>query len=194
MMNSLFKSRIRSDLLQIFFSNPEDSFYGRELARKIGTSAGNTRKMLMRLKDEGLLGTTEMGNLKFYSVNRAYPLFFEFKKIIDKTVGIEHQLRMGFRSLKGLKFAFLFGSYVKGDFMADSDIDVFVIGDVDENELMKKIKKVEEIVGREVNFHVADEREFVEKLKGKFFYKDIVRNYILLTDNDGEFKKLIGKA
>jgi len=194
MINSFFKSRIRSDLLRIFFSNPEDSFYGRELARKIGASAGNTHKMLKKLEGEGLLETTERGNLKFYSVNRAYPLFFEFKKIVDKTVGIEHQLRVGLKSLKGLKFTFLFGSYVKGDFMADSDIDVFVIGDVDEDELMKKIRKVEEIVGREVNFHVSDVDEFVEKLEKKSFYKDIVQNYILLTDNDGEFKKLIGKA
>lgn len=164
------------------------------MARKIGTSAGNTHKTLKKLEDGGLLETTKRGNLKFYSVNRAYPLFFEFKKIVDKTVGIEHQLRVGLKSLKGLKFAFLFGSYVKGDFMADSDIDVFVIGDVDEDELVKKIMKIEEVVGREVNFHVSDAGEFVEKLGKKSFYKDIVRNYILLTDNDGEFKKFIGKT
>jgi len=194
MINSLFKSRIQSDLLQIFFSNPEAAFYGRELARKIGASAGNTHKMLKKLEGEGLLETTERGNLKFYSVNRAHPLFFELKKIIDKTVGIEYQLKVGLGSLKGLKFAFLFGSYVKGDFKADSDIDVFVVGNVDENELMKKIRKVEDVVGREVNFHVADVGEFVEKLRKKSFYKDIVQNYILLTDNDGEFKELVGKT
>lgn len=194
MMDSLFKSRIQSDLLRIFFSNPKGAFYGRELARKIGTSAGNTHKMLKKLEEGGLLETTERGNLKFYSVNRAYPLFFEFKKIVDKTVGIEHQLRVGLRSLKGIKFAFLFGSYVKGDFMADSDIDVFVIGDVDEDELVKEIMKAEGVVGREVNFHVSDVDEFAEKLRKKSFYKDIVQNYILLTDNGGEFKKFIGKA
>jgi predicted nucleotidyltransferase len=194
MIDLLFKSRIQKDILRIFFSNTEGSFYGRELARKVGTSAGNTHKVLKRLEDAGFLETNERGNLKFYFVNRTHPLFFELKRIVDKTVGIEYQLRVGIKSLKGLKFAFIFGSYAKGDFEADSDIDVFVIGNVDEGELIKKIKKVEEVVGREVNFHISDVGEFVEKLRKKSFYKDIIQNCILLTDNDGEFKKLIGKA
>ena len=82
-------------------------------------------------------------------------------------------------------------SYVKNDFKFDSDIDLFVIGDIEEKELYKKIKKVEERINREINYHLSTLKEFKKNLAKNFFYKDIVKKYDLIIGNEDEFKQII---
>lgn len=194
MYDFIFKSKSRSALLRIFFLNNEKDFYIRELARMVGTSAGNTQKELLKLEKEGILKSTKKANLRFFSLDNSYPLHEELKRMVEKTLGIEHELKKALKSIKGLEFAFVFGSYVKGDFKNLSDVDLFVIGDMDEDDLITKIQNVEKNTNREIDFHIAKLKEFSEDLKKKFFYQEIVKNYILLTENDDEFKKLIERS
>lgn len=195
MMYSLIsKSRIRSNLLKIFFLNKGKNFYIRELARIIETSAGNTRKELLKLEQERLLKSTKKANLVLFQVNEKYPLYKEFESIIKKTLGIEHELEKALKKIKGVEFAFIFGSYAKGDLKTSSDIDLFIIGDINEDDLITKIQNVETNTNREVDFHIAKPKEFLKNLNEKFFYKDIIKEYILLTENNDEFKAFIGQA
>jgi predicted nucleotidyltransferase len=160
----------------------------------IGTSAGNTQKELLKLEKEGILKSTKKVNLRIFSLDNRYPLCKELKRMIEKTLGIECELKKTLKNMKGLEFAFIFGSYVKGDFKNLSDVDLFLIGDVDEDDLITKIQNVEKNTNREIDFHIAKSKEFSEDLKKKFFYQEIVKNYILLTENDDEFKKLIERS
>jgi predicted nucleotidyltransferase len=192
MLSFFVRSKHRAAILRIFFANPESQFYLREIAKMINASAGNAQKELKGLEKEGILKSAKRGNLRFYCLNPAYPLFNELSGIISKTLGIEAEIKKELKSLKGLRFAFIFGSYVKKDFGPDSDLDLFIIGSIDEDELIRKIKKAENRINREINYHVAGEREFLQSLKEKSFYQDIITNFILLTDNEHEFKKFIG--
>ena len=54
------------------------------------------------------------------------------------------------------------------------------------------LKKVEEIIGREINYHIANKSEFNKKKKTSYFYKEIVENYDLLIGDEHEFRELIG--
>jgi predicted nucleotidyltransferase len=191
MLNLLLKSKIRADLLKLFFSNPENEFYIRELSRIIGTSAGNIQKELKKLENEQILKYKKRGNLKYYFLNLEYLWKIELQKIIAQSIGIEAELKTSLLNLKGIKFAFIFGSYAKGDFKADSDIDLFIIGNINEDDLITSIKKVEKNIGREINFHIAKPKDFLHKLKEKFFYNEILKKYILLTNNKDEFEKFI---
>ena len=194
MFQSLFRSKNRSAILRLFFSNPDREFYIRELARRIDASAGNTQKELMRLGQAGVLKSSQKGNLRFFALNKSHPLFSEMEKIVAKTIGIEFELKKALEGLKHLKFAFIFGSYAKGDLKEDSDIDVFIIGNVAEDDLISRIKQAESRVAREINFHTAKEGEFLENLCQKAFYRDIVKKTILLTDNENEFREFLGRA
>ena len=48
------KSKLREDLLALYFTNPNKKYYLRELERILNFSVGNIRRELIKLKSTGL--------------------------------------------------------------------------------------------------------------------------------------------
>jgi hypothetical protein len=67
--------------------NPDESYYVRELSGLIEEDPGNLSRELRRLEEEGLYCSVTRVKVKFYSLNKAYPLFKEMKKIVLNSVG-----------------------------------------------------------------------------------------------------------
>ena len=191
MLNLITKSEIRKRIILLLIYNPRRAYYINEISRIVKTSAGNVQRELKKIKESGLLLEEKKGNLVYLKINTFNPLFNDFKNIIDKTVGLKKLLEETLEKTKGIDFAFLFGSYVKEDFGPDSDIDLYVIGNISEKELYQLIKKVEEKVCREINYHLITQEEFQEKIKESFFHKEILKNFILIIGNYDEFRKFI---
>lgn len=192
MLDFITKSQIRQRIILLFIYNPNKSYYINEVARMVKTSAGTARRELEKLFKDGLLTKkAESKNRVYYCLNKVNPLLPEIKTLVDKTIGIKYLLQKELKQDKKIDFAFLFGSYVKNDFKFDSDIDLFIIGDIEEKELYKKIKKVEEMINREINYHLSTLKEFKKNLAKNFFYKDIVKKYDLIIGEEDEFKQII---
>jgi len=191
MLNLITKSEIRKKIILLFIYNPGKSYYINEIARLIKTSAGNVQRELKKLEENGLLLKEKKGNLVYFEINTVNPLFEDFKNIVDKTIGLKNILEDILKKAKGINFAFLFGSYAKDDFGPDSDIDLYVIGGISEKELYQLVKKAEEKIYREINFHLSSQKEFQDKMKESFFHKEILKNFILIIGNQNEFKKFI---
>ena len=191
MLNLITKSKINQKIILLFIYNPGKSYYINEIARIIGTSAGNTQRTLEKLEQGGLLTKAKKGNLMYYQVNTANPIYGDFKNIVDKTIGLDKILKDELKKLGFIQFAFLFGSYVKGDFQSDSDIDLYIIGDIEEKKLHNAAKTIEKKINREINYHFSTAREFKEKLKSSFFHKEIIQNHNLIIGDENEFKKII---
>lgn len=75
-------TRLRKKLLAHSFSNPDESYYVRELSNLIKEDPGNVSRELRKLEEEGIYSSMIRGNVKFYSLNKSYPLFREVKKIV----------------------------------------------------------------------------------------------------------------
>jgi len=193
MLELFVKSKIRQRIILLFIYNPNREFYLSEIAEKIGTSAGTAQRELNKLLHASLINFKKRAGLNLYSLNRKYSLLKEVESIIKKTLGAEVELKKELSKIKAITFAFLFGSYVKGGFKSDSDLDLFIVGEAEEEDIHKAVRKVENIIGREINYHIADSREFFEKLKTKYFYKEIVRNHIMLIGDENEFRRLAEK-
>ncbi|NAS89893.1 hypothetical protein C4E24_09245 [ANME-1 cluster archaeon AG-394-G21] len=71
------------------------------------------------------------GNLKYYVVNKKMPIYNELACIILKTEGVAKELRDSLSEI-GVEMAFIYGSFANMKTGVDSDIAVFIIGDVDE--------------------------------------------------------------
>jgi predicted nucleotidyltransferase len=191
-MNSIIaKSKIWQKILKLLFANEERSFYLSEIARITGTSAGNVQREMNRLQKEGVVKSEKRGNLRYFELDKKNPVFSDIENIVKKTIGIEAELAEIFRKLKGISFAFIFGSYVKEGLRNESDIDIVLIGKPDEDELNKKISLAEKSIGREINYHLYSLPEFKKKIKRDSFLKNIVRKYILLSGDRSELKKLL---
>jgi predicted nucleotidyltransferase len=190
----LFKSEIWKKLLLLFFSQKEKKFYVNELARFIGSTQGTVNRELIKLKNLNLLKREEKGNLVFYFLNKSFFLLPEFEKIIKKTFGIECQLKEIIKKIKGIKFAYIFGSYVDNKLASNSDIDVYLIGDnIDEDKLVFELANLEKKINRTVDYHFAGIKEYKNKLEEDSFIQSVHKKNILLTDNQDEFERFFRK-
>lgn len=194
MLDLITKSKIRKKIILLFVYNPDKEYYINEISKIVGTSSGTAQRELEKLASSGLLRKEKKANIAYFKIDKNNPLLRDLKKIIEKTIGLEHILREELEKFNKIKFSFLFGSYAKGDFKSDSDIDLYVIGEIEEDELYKAVKKAEEIARRDINYHLSSFSEFRKNLKKSYFHKEIVKNNILLTGNSDEFRRITQKS
>ncbi len=69
--------------------------------------------------------------LRYYSINKKYPLLKEVKKAFELKYGLGDLIANSLKKIKEIKEAYIFGSYAKRNFGAESDIDLLIIGDHD---------------------------------------------------------------
>lgn len=191
MIDLLGRSKIRRKIILLFMYNQQKGFYLSEIARLAGTSAGTAQREINRLLAADLIVFNKSGKLGLYSLNKRYALLDEIESIVRKTFGVETELKKALGKIRGIDFAFLFGSYIKGGLKSDSDIDLFVIGEVSEDLIYKAVQKVERIIGREINYHLATREEYAAKHKERHFYREILDGSDFLIGDGDEFRKII---
>lgn len=166
-ITKIFKSKTREAIFRLLFTNPESSYYLRELERLLSIPVSMIRKELMRLEKEGIVASSRKGNLVFYSLNKTYPLFEEIKSIVMKTVGAAGLLKEALSKINGIEVCFIYGSFAKSQERAGSDIDLFIVGQVDEDALIREIKRIEELLRREINYVIFTYQEYKKRKKAK---------------------------
>jgi len=178
-------SKLRSKILVYFFTNPEKSLYVRELGIILDTDPGNLSRELCKLEREGVFISSRKGSVKFYSLNKKYPLFNDLKNIIFKTDGVEGSLRQLVSEYNGIEIAFIYGSYAKNKEKRDSDIDIVLAGSFSRDEFTRKLRILESKLNREANFssYTKDEFDKERRLKGGFL-NIITKGKIILLKGD----------
>jgi len=142
------------------FTHADDMYYVRELGALIDEDPGNLSRELRTLEEEGLFQSHTKGRIKFYSLNKTYPLYKELKKIVFKTEGVEGALRDLVSRLKGIPLAFLYGSYAKNKEKKTSDIDLILVGRSLPKTFLHDLRQLESKLNREINFTFYSEEEF----------------------------------
>ncbi len=169
------RSKIAGTVLSYFFLHPNEEMYVNEMSGRFSLDSGNLTRKLSEIEKEGLLKSRISGKQKYYSLNKKFPLYAEYKKILLKTVGIEHQIRLALEHCGSVKKAFIFGSYAKDKMDDFSDIDLFVISGQSTVELYKVISKIEKTIDRQINIASMDEKEFQKKRKTDPFISSILK-------------------
>lgn len=191
-MLNLYKNS-KGKILNLFFKDTDKEYYLREIAKKLGKQPSHFQKALNSLVKLGILKDERKGNLRFFKLNKEHLLYEEIKKIISKTLGIEAILKGVIDSFKKVEYAFIFGSIAKGNEYSESDIDLMLIGDINQDDLIDKVTKLEDELGREINYHIFDKEEVIKKLKeDNSFLKRIFSEPIInLKGNLDELTKFI---
>lgn len=159
------KSKETAALLTHLFLHEGDKLYVNEMARMFGADKRNLVKKLHYFAEEGLLSSEKNGKEIYYSLNKGFPLYQEYKKIVLKTHGIEKQLGQALRLVKGVEEAYLYGSYARDKMKVHSDIDLLVVGNANTMDLHKCISTVQEKISREINLVNMSVEEFKRKEK-----------------------------
>src|ERR1700754_1672021 len=77
----LFGSKTRVKLLQLFYSNPNRSFYVREITRQIDEQINSVRRELANLLSVGIISSDNANNRLYYEVNQKYEHYDAFQSI-----------------------------------------------------------------------------------------------------------------
>src|SRR5579875_1153617 len=75
MIEQLFGSKTRVKLLQLFYSNPNRSFYVREITRKIDEQINSVRRELANLLNIGIILSDTTNNRLYYEVNQKFDYY-----------------------------------------------------------------------------------------------------------------------
>ncbi|MDD2680065.1 MAG: TolC family protein [Candidatus Omnitrophica bacterium] len=75
-------------LLKLFYAHPEQQYYIQELGRLLKTKPGVFQRTLYNLQKEGVLQSYYRANARFFSANKSYPFYREFKSIVYKSAKV----------------------------------------------------------------------------------------------------------
>src|SRR4030065_285222 len=192
MLNKLFSSKTRVEILKLFLFNPNNSFYQRQISNLTAKSIRGVQREVDKLNRMGLIERLIQGNRIYYKLNKKCSITQDLKNIFFKSVGIAEVLKDNFKE-KGIKIAFIYGSYAKGEESLLSDIDLMAVGDISSKELSSILSKPKKELMREINYVVFSLNEFINKAMQKdHFLNSMLKNKkIYITGSEHELKRLI---
>jgi predicted nucleotidyltransferase len=160
MLEALISSKTRLNILLKFFLNPGCTSYLRELATEFNESTNAIRLELNRFEAVGMLETQQDKNRKVFKANKSHPLFKDIRSILLKYTGIDQIIENIIKKLGEPEKVYLTGDFAKGK---NGDIiDIIIIGDINQNYLIKLIEKVEKQIEKRIRYLVYNNCEKVD--------------------------------
>jgi len=192
MLEKLFGSKARVSLLTFFCLNPGKQFYVREIERKTNLTYISVSNELKNLQEFGLLKSKFNGNQKNFWIDEHFILYEDLQKLILKTEGVSKTITDNFSSLKNIEFLFIYGSFASGKADVQSDLDLFVVGDISYDDFIDITVKNEKTIGRLINFTIYKHEDLITRIKNQdsFIMNVLKEPKIMIIGTENEFKTL----
>jgi hypothetical protein len=171
-------------------SNPEQSYHVRGLVRAVKTEINAVRRELDRLTNATLLRKRQSGNRIYYSVNTTSMFFPELLSLVAKEEGLGADIIKNAKKLNITQFAVLSRAYLRGRHSTALDVDLFIVGNaVNMPVLQEVIKRHETVSGKEINYTVMPEEEFIyrKRKNDSFISKLLAQSRTMLIGDEEEF-------
>ena len=162
-LEHLFGSRTRVKILALLLNNSTRSYFVREITRKIEEQINSVRRELANLKSLGLVRSNAKNGKIFYQANTKSDLFPDLKKLFSKVsqeTAYETQIAEKIKGLGLVQYAALLGYFVQD---STSEIDLFIVGDIDKSKIAPIAKDLSDEVGHEINYTLMSSEEYQER-------------------------------
>lgn len=167
MVEQLFGSKTRVKLLQMFYGNPNRSFYVREITRKIDEQINSVRRELANLLSIGIISSDTTNHRLYYEVNQQYEFYVPLSQIFgdgvkaiatkSKKAVAEDPDVVALKALGNVELALYTGQFTRDE---TSGIDFLIVGDVNQTKLAKFIAELEAKEGKEIRYTAMSIQEF----------------------------------
>lgn len=158
----------RGEILNLMFQNQKQEYYLSEISNILGKTRGNYKKSLDSLVESNILIEEKRGPLRYFKLNESYFLYAEIKGILSKTMGVEFHIKKMINLIKGIEFAFIYGSIAKNSESNGSDIDLIIISDsINRDNLIDEVYKCQSKLKRDINYKIFTKNEFLNKIEDK---------------------------
>jgi hypothetical protein len=173
MIEQLFGSKTRVKLLQLFYSNPNRSFYVREITRKIDEQINSVRRELANLLSIGIISSDNTNNRLYYEVDQNYEYYEPLGAIFGGGVAAAESAptasgqAQGIKAIGNVELALYTGQFTRDE---RSGIDILIVGDVNQAKLTNFITELETKEGKELRYAVmsTDEFSYRQRIKDRF--------------------------
>lgn len=194
MIDALFGSKTRVKLLYLFLNSPGQSFYVREITRKIDEQINSVRRELSNMLEVGVITSDSADNKLYYQVNQRYEYYLPLRAIFGDDIDQQNVMPTAdesvadaysgaIRSIPALTLAILAGVLVKG---SSSKVDVLLVGNLSSSKVKSAVKVIESGEGRDINYSVLSYEEFYYRLsvRDRFITEILNGKYTIVVDKD----------
>lgn len=181
----LFGSRTRANLLGWFFTHTEEIGNASQLASVLQEDADDLSREMALLEEAEILLSSRKGTLKHFRANPGCTFFQELKGLVLKTAGAAGQIKSVLRSLDGVVYALIYGSYAQGEEEPYGDIEVMIIGDIDLHRLDSLMDELEKNLRRTIHYVNYEPDEFAAKKQAKNgFIMEVLQGQTIMLVGD----------
>jgi uncharacterized protein len=160
--------RTRQAILAATLMQPERSWYAADLARHLGMTRSSLQRELVALVKAGILKSRREGRMRFVQADRESPVFLELRGLLSKTAGLVDLLCNALSPFDNrITICFVFGSVARAEQTSLSDIDLFIVGDVDLQDIASPLQDCQKQLAREVNPKIFRADELAKRVASK---------------------------
>lgn len=162
-IEKLFGSKTRAKLLKLFFSNPEKSFYVREMTRVIDEQINSVRRELLNLEGIGIIKNETFDNKIYYSANSRHPFTKPLSDMFSKKISSADDKSIAettweeySRPVKN----YLKGLVVTNRLPGQDGVDLLIIGNDKTKKLTRWAEVIEKKLGKPINYVIMSVDDF----------------------------------
>ncbi|OGY45398.1 MAG: hypothetical protein A2744_04305 [Candidatus Buchananbacteria bacterium RIFCSPHIGHO2_01_FULL_44_11] len=197
MLEQLFGSKTRVNLLGLFLNNPAQPYYLRQLARKFKIQLNSIRREVENLEKFGVIKSVSQpqaepgkrsvkakkpGSKKYFLANTSFILYPELKALLIKAqLLLEKSFVREVEKMARLKLLILTGIFVGREGFAT---DILLVGGVNHRRLSFLIKRFEKELNREINYTVMTYQEYKYRhdITDRFLYEILGGKKIVIVN------------
>jgi len=158
-------------MIELFYNNPTKQWHFEQLLKETGLSRAQTNSWIKKLQQENIIIRNKpTGKMPYYLANYQHPHYQNSKRLY----GLEQLHQSGLLdylvSLEKAQTVIIFGSFARSDWYDQSDIDIFVYGNVENIYVGQFLPKL----NREIQiFSAKNEKEL--KQMGSALMRNIIK-------------------
>ncbi|MDR1970216.1 MAG: transcriptional regulator [Candidatus Nomurabacteria bacterium] len=191
MIDSLFGSKTRVKLLNLFLNNPGRAFYVREITRDIGEQINSVRRELANLVSVGVVRADSSNNKLYYEVDTAQKFYEPLRAIFANESAVTSDTKVSvsawakkFAAVGDVRAVIFSGKLVHG---SDGEVDVLIAGDgISQIKLKNVVKALERDNGSSLVYTTLEYNDFYYRLsvRDQFIKGILSTKYAIVIDEN----------
>ncbi len=180
-------------IISLFTNGFDREYYIREVEKLLKISPRTAQLILEDLENKGIIESKVKGKIKAYKLkinelsNRYIAFVEQYKSIafMEKNLLVKEVIEKINPFIDGI--GIIFGSYAKGISTKESDLDIFVAGHYEKEE----IKKVSRNLGIEISIKCYPLKTFEKNINQDILLKEVLKNHIVFKNTELFIKKVL---
>ena len=190
MIDALFGSKTRVKLLYLFLSNPDMSFYVREITRKIDEQINSVRRELSNMLEVGIIKSSGKDNKIYFQADKSYEFYEPLMQIFSSqnasktAIPKDDEITRRFQVTGDVRVVLFAGKLVSGSI---SELDILIAGnDINDTRVKSLIKSIENEKDLSITYSVLPYEDFYYRLsvRDQFINGILKTKYTVIIDTE----------